>query len=39
MAKRSALSANTSKELFRKTASYTHKKNVAPNPMRGGIRL
>lgn len=37
--KRMSLTANSSKALFRKTASYTHKKNVAPTPMRGGIRL
>lgn len=39
MSFRAPLSPTTSKQLFRRTASYTHKKNVAPNPMRGGIRL
>lgn len=39
MSKRSKLSKNKSKKLFSKTASKTHKKNVSPAPMRGGIRL
>lgn len=39
MSKRKKLSRPTSKRLFSKTASKTHKKNVSPAPMRGGIRL
>lgn len=39
MKKRSRMSSKGSKKLFSKTASTTHKKNVAGNPMRGGIRL
>jgi len=39
MSKRSHLKNSTSKKLFSKTASKTHKKNVQGNPMRGGIRL
>lgn len=27
------------KKKFSRTASKTHKKNIAPAPMRGGIRL
>lgn len=38
MAKRHKLSAGTSKRLFKRTASRTHKRNVALAPMRGGIR-
>lgn len=37
--KRKKLTKSHSKKLFSKTASKTHKKNVAPNPVRGGIRL
>lgn len=37
--KRSKLTRRGSKKLFRATASKTHKKNVVPNVMRGGIRL
>jgi len=39
MKKRSAIPNKKSRKLFSKTASKTHKKNVAGNPMRGGIRL
>ena len=39
MAKRRKMSKRTSKKLFRKTASRTHKLNTRPMPMRGGIRL
>lgn len=40
MAYRSKMSRKSSKKLFRKTASRTHKKNVPrAMPMRGGIRL
>lgn len=38
MAKRFKLSGASSKRLFRRTASRTHKRNVANAPMRGGIR-
>lgn len=38
MAKRHKLSSATSKRLFSRTASRTHKRNVAVGPMRGGIR-
>jgi hypothetical protein len=37
--KRHKMSGRHSKKLFSKTASRTHKKNMAGNPMRGGIRL
>jgi len=37
--KRSKIDPKDSKKLFTKTASKTHKKNVAGAPMRGGIRL
>ena len=36
---RKKIKKNTSKRIFRKTASRTHKKNTATRPMRGGIRL
>lgn len=39
MRKRNRMSKRKSKKLFRKTAGRTHKKNLAPQPMRGGIRL
>ena len=39
MRKRSRMSKKSSRKLFRNTASRTHKKNVSPRPMRGGIRL
>lgn len=39
MAFRKKLSRSGSKNLFRKTASKTHVKNLRANPMRGGIRL
>jgi hypothetical protein len=37
--KRHKMNRSKSKKLFTSTASRTHKKNVAGNPMRGGIRL
>nr|QJB19141.1 MAG: hypothetical protein [Microvirus sp.] len=37
--KRHSMSRKSSKRQFSATASRTHKKNVAGNPMRGGIRL
>jgi len=37
--KRHAISASKSKRQFTKTASRSHRKNFAGNPMRGGIRL
>lgn len=40
MKKRMKMTKASSKKLFRKTASKTHKKNVPRGlPMRGGIRL
>ncbi len=39
MAYRKKIQRKRSKRLFRKTAVRTHKKNVSPRPMRGGIRL
>ncbi|UOF78870.1 hypothetical protein [Microviridae sp.] len=39
MKKRVPLSKKGSGKYFRKTATRTHKKNVMPRPMRGGIRL
>lgn len=39
MAFRQKLSRKGSKRLFSKTASKTHRKNLAPAPMRGGTRL
>ncbi|QXP08366.1 MAG: hypothetical protein [Arizlama microvirus] len=39
MKKRSKMPMKKSKKLFSKTASKVHKKNSAPKPMRGGIRL
>lgn len=39
MARRSRISRRTSKRIFRRTGSMTHKRNVSAGPMRGGIRL
>jgi len=39
MKKRYKLSKKSSRKLFSKTASRTHRRNVHSNPMRGGIRL
>jgi len=39
MAYRSKMKKSKSKKLFRRTASKTNRKNIAPRPMRGGIRL
>lgn len=40
MAKRHKMSKRSSKKLFSRTASHTHKKNVPTRiPMRGGIRM
>lgn len=39
MKKRSKIPSKSSKRLFSKTASKTHKKNLRGVPMRGGIRL
>ncbi len=36
---RNKLPRKRSRKMFRKSASYTHKKNIRPVPMRGGIRL
>lgn len=37
--KRKHISKRGSKRLFIATASKTHPRNTAPDPMRGGIRL
>lgn len=37
--KRHSMPNGKSRKLFRKTASKTHRKNIASAPMRGGIRL
>lgn len=37
--KRHKVSSGKSKRMFSSTASRTHWKNIAGNPMRGGIRL
>lgn len=37
--RRSKMSRGKSKRSFSKSAGRTHKKNVSPRPMRGGIRL
>ena len=39
MKRRYKMRPKTSKRVFRKTADVTHKFNIAPRPMRGGIRL
>lgn len=39
MAYRRKMKRSKSKRLFRKTASSTHRRNISPRPMRGGIRL
>ena len=37
--RRSKMNYSKSKKLFSRTAAKTHRKNTAPRPMRGGIRL
>jgi len=37
--KRSKMSKGRSRSMFRSGASRTHRKNLGPRPMRGGIRL
>ena len=37
--KRSKMSKGRSQSMFRKGASRTNNRNLAPRPMRGGIRL
>lgn len=37
--KRFKLSKKASRKNFMKGATFIHKKNVSPGPMRGGIRL
>jgi len=37
--KRHSVSNSKSKRMFSSSASKTHQKNVAGNPLRGGIRL
>lgn len=39
MRMRHKMSRKGSKKLFRKTASKTHRRNISPPPMRGGIRI
>lgn len=39
MKKRVKLSRKSSKKLFKRTVNLTKPKNLAPPPMRGGIRL
>lgn len=39
MAFRKKMGRRKSRKLFSRTARRTHKRNVAANPMRGGIRL
>ena len=39
MAKRSKLSYNGSKRLFKATADRTHRMNINMRPLRGGTRL
>lgn len=39
MKKRQKVNQKKSEAMFTKTASRTHQKNLAGNPMRGGIRL
>jgi hypothetical protein len=39
MRRKFKMKRKSSKKLFRKTASRTHKRNINPRPMRGGIRL
>lgn len=39
MKKRQKVDSKKSKAEFSRTASVTHRKNVADAPMRGGIRL
>jgi len=39
MQKRQKMNQKKSEKLFERTAAVTHKKNLAGNPMRGGIRL
>lgn len=37
--KRHSLGKKASRKIFTRGAVLTHKKNIAPAPMRGGIRL
>lgn len=37
--RRHKLSRGSSRRIFSKTASRSHRKNFGANPMRGGIRL
>jgi hypothetical protein len=39
MKRRSKIPMRRSKRMFAKTASRTHRMNMADRPMRGGIRL
>ena len=38
MAKRFKMTRKKSRKLFTRTARRVHKRNMGPNPMRGGIR-
>ena len=37
--KRHKMSNGKSRRQFTRTADHTHRKNISPPPMRGGIRL
>lgn len=39
MSRGKKIAKRNSKKLFSRTADRTHRKNIAPRPMRGGIRL
>lgn len=39
MKKRFKMKPRNSRKIFRRTADRTHKFNIGPRPMRGGIRL
>jgi len=39
MRNRKSISRKSSKKMFTKSASSTHRKNTQAKPMRGGIRL
>ncbi len=39
MAYRKKMSKRSSRKSFKRSGSYTHKKNLQSGPMRGGIRL
>lgn len=39
MSRRRSMSRRSSKQLFSRTASRSHRLNFLPNPMRGGFRI